>query len=178
MSDHAEHAPHGSDHATTHTSGSYIPGVIGLIALFGAAMMFISLPLKQFAGTPEPLADRESLQKLINGNSLSQPQENTAAVFHGTNASAPALASLNQVAHVLGTNIQNPYAEKRIEVDLTNQKVYAYEGNTKVFEFIVSTGKWGRTPTGEFTIWAKVKSQLMQGGNKAIGTYYYLPNVP
>jgi lipoprotein-anchoring transpeptidase ErfK/SrfK len=68
--------------------------------------------------------------------------------------------------------------DKRIEVDLTNQKVYAYEGNTKIFDFIVSTGKWGPTPTGTFYIWAKVKSQLMEGGSVADNTYYYLPNVP
>lgn len=69
-------------------------------------------------------------------------------------------------------------SEKRIEVDLTNQRLYAYEGDKKIFDFLVSTGKWGRTPTGEFTIWTKIRSQKMSGGNPAIGTYYYLPNVP
>lgn len=69
-------------------------------------------------------------------------------------------------------------AEKRIEVDLTNQRVYAYEGDEKVYDFVVSTGKWGRTPTGEFTIWTKIRYQKMSGGNQALGTYYYLPNVP
>ena len=56
--------------------------------------------------------------------------------------------------------------------------VYAYEGNTKVMEFLVSTGKWGKTPTGEFTIAYKTESQKMSGGSKALHTYYYLPNVP
>ena len=36
----------------------------------------------------------------------------------------------------------------------------------------------GATPTGEFRIWVKVRSQLMSGGNKNDNTYYYLPNVP
>jgi hypothetical protein len=67
---------------------------------------------------------------------------------------------------------------KRIEVDLTRQRVYAFEGDQKVYEFVVSTGKWGRTPTGTFTIWGKFKYTKMSGGNPAIGTYYYLPNVP
>lgn len=66
---------------------------------------------------------------------------------------------------------------KRIEVDLTNQKVYAMEGNRKVMEFLVSTGKWGRTPTGQFIIVYKNRSQTMKGGNPLLGTYYYLPNV-
>lgn len=68
-------------------------------------------------------------------------------------------------------------SEKRIEVDLTNQMVYAYEGDIRVMEFLISSGKWGRTPTGEFTIQYKVRSQTMKGGSKELGTYYYLPNV-
>ncbi len=158
--------------------GSYVPAVIGLIMLFAAAMAFVAIPMRQFVSTTEPLADPASLSALVSGNEAPQPREVTRAEFHGSKLAAPALSSLNQVAPVLGTTVNNPYAEKRIEVDLTNQKVYAYEGNTRVFEFTVSTGKWGRTPTGEFTIWVKVRSQLMKGGSRALGTYYYLPNVP
>jgi len=67
---------------------------------------------------------------------------------------------------------------KRIEIDLTNQRLYAYEGDKLVYNFLVSTGKWGRTPTGNFRIWTKLRYTKMSGGNQAIGTYYYLPNVP
>lgn len=67
---------------------------------------------------------------------------------------------------------------KRIEVDLTNQRLYAYEGNNKVYDFLVSTGKWGRTPTGIFNIWIKLRYTKMEGGNTELRTYYYLPNVP
>lgn len=75
---------------------------------------------------------------------------------------------------VLGENNDN----KRIEVDLTNQRVYAYEGDTKVFDFLISSGKWGRTPTGTFRIWGKFRYTKMSGGSKERNTYYYLPNVP
>lgn len=68
--------------------------------------------------------------------------------------------------------------EKRIEIDLTNQKLYAFEGDNKIYEFLVSTGKWGRTPTGEFRIWTKLRYTRMSGGSKALRTYYNLPNVP
>lgn len=68
--------------------------------------------------------------------------------------------------------------EKRIEVDLTKQKLYAYEGDKKKMSFDVSTGKWNKTPTGDFRIWTKLKYTLMTGGDKELGTYYYLPNVP
>ena len=52
------------------------------------------------------------------------------------------------------------------------------EGDRIIYEFLVSTGKWGRTPTGDFTTWIKLRSTRMQGGSKALGTYYNLPNVP
>ena len=52
---------------------------------------------------------------------------------------------------------------KRIEIDLTNQHLYAFEDNTVVYSFPVSTGKWGRTPTGDFTIWIKLSYTRMKG---------------
>ncbi len=69
-------------------------------------------------------------------------------------------------------------AEKHIEVDLSKQRLYAFEGDRKVFDFLISSGKWGRTPTGTFTIWSKFRYTKMSGGNPALHTYYYLPNVP
>jgi lipoprotein-anchoring transpeptidase ErfK/SrfK len=60
-----------------------------------------------------------------------------------------------------------------IDVDLTNQRVYAYEGDTVVNSFIVSTGTW-QTPTvtGQFNVYVKYRSAKMSGPG------YYLPNVP
>jgi len=69
-------------------------------------------------------------------------------------------------------------ANKRIEIDLTNQRLYAYEDNNLVYNFLISSGKWARTPTGTFQIWTKLRYSKMEGGSKAINTYYYLPNVP
>lgn len=68
--------------------------------------------------------------------------------------------------------------EKRMYIDLSTQTLYANEGDKTVFSFPVSTGKWGRTPTGTFHIWVKLRYTRMTGGNRAIGTYYDLPNVP
>lgn len=67
-------------------------------------------------------------------------------------------------------------AEKHIYVDLTNQKLTAYEGEKLMFDFPVSTGKWGRTPTGDFKIWSKLLYTRMEGGSGS--DYYNLPNVP
>lgn len=69
-------------------------------------------------------------------------------------------------------------SNKRIEVDLTTQTLTAFENNQNIGSFLISSGKWGRTPVGTYYIWAKVKSQKMSGGVKELGTYYYLPNVP
>jgi lipoprotein-anchoring transpeptidase ErfK/SrfK len=99
------------------------------------------------------------------------------AIFHNQVVEPPAFLALNNLVNtspVLGVNDGN----KRIEVDLTNQRLYAVEGDNKVYDFLVSTGKWGRTPTGTFNIWIKLKSTRMRGGSQALGTYYNLPNVP
>lgn len=94
--------------------------------------------------------------------------------FHGSLGILPKELALAGPALVLGQTS----AEKRIEVNLSNQRLYAYEGSKLVYDFPVSTGKWATTPTGTFYIWIKLRYTLMSGGSKAMGTYYYLPNVP
>ncbi len=67
--------------------------------------------------------------------------------------------------------------DRWIEVDLSEQKIRAWEGNTLYLESLVSTGlPWTPTPTGEFRIWAKARATKMEGGQGKY--YYYLPNVP
>ena len=68
--------------------------------------------------------------------------------------------------------------ERWIEIDLSDQKLYAHNGNNIDYEFLISGGKWALTPTGEFRIWIKLKYTKMEGGRKENNTYYYLPNVP
>ena len=60
-----------------------------------------------------------------------------------------------------------------IDVDLTNQMVHAYEGETIVNSFVVSTGTWlTPTVTGKHKIYVKVRMQDMSGPG------YYLRDVP
>jgi len=99
----------------------------------------------------------------------------TVGVFHGREVSSP-LVSQPLEQNVLGS--QDPGVSKHIEVDLTNQKLYAVEDGKQIAEFDVSTGRWGWTPTGTFRVWTKLKSTRMTGGSKALRTYYDLPNVP
>ena len=117
-----------------------------------------------------------SHQKNINPQNLTgeyDPQS-TAAVFNNQTVRLPELAQEKILPQVLGQTTAN----KRIEIDLTNQRLYAYEDNNLIYNFLISSGKWARTPTGTFTIWGKFRYTKMEGGNKAIRTYYYLPNVP
>ncbi len=60
-----------------------------------------------------------------------------------------------------------------IDVDLTHQSVYAYEGEVMVNSFLVSTGTW-RTPTvtGQYKIYVKYRYANMHGPG------YFLPDVP
>jgi Uncharacterized protein conserved in bacteria len=60
-----------------------------------------------------------------------------------------------------------------IDVDLTNQMLYAYDGDTLVNSFLVSTGVAAHpTVTGQYHIYVKYVSTLMTGPG------YYLPDVP
>jgi lipoprotein-anchoring transpeptidase ErfK/SrfK len=62
---------------------------------------------------------------------------------------------------------------KWVDVNLTKQRAYAYEGSTLVRTFVVSTGI-ARYPTvtGQFHVYVKYRYALMTGPG------YYLPNVP
>ena len=68
--------------------------------------------------------------------------------------------------------------ERWIEVNLSEQKLYAHNGNNIDYVMLVSAGKWAPTPIGDFRIWIKLRYTLMHGGSKELHTYYYLPNVP
>lgn len=95
----------------------------------------------------------------------------TENFFLGQKIAAPLLARAEPI-RVLGQSNE----AKRIEVDLTNQRLYAFEGERKIFETPVSTGRWGPTPTGTFKIWVKLRYTRMSGGEGA--AYYNLANVP
>jgi lipoprotein-anchoring transpeptidase ErfK/SrfK len=62
---------------------------------------------------------------------------------------------------------------KQIVIDLSEQRVYAFENGQAVRQFVVSTGLPATpTVTGEYAIYVKYDSQAMSGPG------YSLPNVP
>jgi lipoprotein-anchoring transpeptidase ErfK/SrfK len=63
--------------------------------------------------------------------------------------------------------------ERWIDINLSTQRMYAYDGKKQVKSFVVSTGLWGTpTVTGRFRIYVKYRAATMSGPG------YYLPNVP
>lgn len=97
------------------------------------------------------------------------------AHFDGASIRLPELAYEASVesSNVLGY----AHGERWVEVDLSDQKLYAWEGDQLYLETPVSTGlPWWPTPTGEFRIWIKLRATKMEGGSGDY--YYYLPNVP
>jgi hypothetical protein len=115
-------------------------------------------------------------QKNIDITSLTgeYDQSDTEGIFYDQKVTSSEVSIKDRKTNVLGDS----NALKHIEVDLTSQRLYAFEGDTKVYDFLISSGKWGRTPTGTFTIWGKYRYAKMEGGKKELHTYYYLPNVP
>jgi len=134
--------------------------------------LFLSLPVALKPYFPKFF----SKQSAINPNTITESYDPNAktAIFNNKTFPLPNNFTFKKAANILG----DTSGYKRIEVDLTAQRLYAYEGDKLVYNFLISSGKWGRTPTGTFKIWTKIRSQKMSGGSKALGTYYYLPNVP
>ena len=60
-----------------------------------------------------------------------------------------------------------------MDVDLSSQTVYTFQGDQIVNSFVVSTGLWPNvTVTGVYRIYVKYRYADMSGDE------YYLPNVP
>jgi hypothetical protein len=113
-------------------------------------------------------------------NLTAQVENNAAGTFDGQTITPPKidLASSGFTSTVLGA--ASPSAgltgEKHIFVDLDQQKLYAFQGNTLFMDTLVSTGKWNPTPPGDYQIWIKLRSTRMSGGSG--NDAYDLPNVP
>lgn len=63
--------------------------------------------------------------------------------------------------------------QRWIEIDLSSQRLYAWEGDRPVYAILVSTGKTATpTPTGRFAIQSRHRYARMQGDD------YDVPDVP
>lgn len=142
-----------------------------LIFFFGV----VGLGFNLFLNFKKPVSNCANSISCISDLSGKIDTNSKTGIFMGKEVAIPSeIAVETESQAVLGENT----GDKHIYIDLTNQKLYAMENGQKVFEFLISSGKWGRTPTGEFTTWIKLRATRMTGGNKSIGTFYDLPNVP
>lgn len=144
-----------------------------VIYTFGFALVFAIISSMTAKNQPF-CANSSSCIKDLSGEYDPQAKEGT---YMGKIVSIPSqafLAESGMSPSVLGAST----GDKKIYVDLTHQRVYAFQGNTLIYNFIAATGKYYPTPTGDFDIWIKLQATLMAGGNPSLGTHYYLPNVP
>lgn len=137
---------------------------------FLAIVSLVGFPVLR--GTPQ--SDGGELAYAISTNDLDgEVESETVGYFEGEEVVVPYVPELDESRYVLGVNSEN----KWIEVDLSEQKLRAWEGNSMYLETLVSTGlPYFPTPQGEFRIWYKTRATRMRGGT---GRYAYnLPNVP
>lgn len=74
---------------------------------------------------------------------------------------------------------QRGLGPRRIEVSLSRQWLYAYEGDRLVMDAPVSTGKEHfETPTGTFYIYSKVAKKRLSGHDRETGESWDIPDVP
>ncbi len=138
----------------------------GIFAIFAAILIFSNF--KSSATCANSISCTNDLSGKFDPNEKSG--EFMGKVVKIPDQSLPS----NSENAVLGDSITS---NKHIYIDLTNQKLYAKEGDNVVYEFLISSGKWGKTPTGDFNIWIKLNATRMKGGSRELGTYYDLPNV-
>ncbi len=121
-------------------------------------------------------------QKLIlcanTGNCNEKPilkiENNALGIFNNQRFQAPNIYLAENKQNILGK--KTSFEKKTIYVNLTTQTLLAYEGRKLFMQTPISSGLWGKTPTGEFSIWSMFRSTRMSGGQGA--DYYNLPNVP
>lgn len=141
---------------------SYILVALGLVLVYN--VFFPNLKTDKTA-----CANSISCQKPIR----LEVEQNAIGIFNNRKVVAPNI-SYSESNRVLGTNISR--VDKHIYVDLATQTLTAYEGKELFLKTPISSGLWGKTPKGDFTIWSKFVATRMAGGSGA--DYYDLPNVP
>lgn len=136
--------------------------IVSGIAVFATHIMKPSLPCAN------SISCAKDLQVQVENNQL--------GTFAGRKVMPPVidLALKTLPTQVLG--ISAGPGEKHVYVDLSKQTLYAYQGKTLVMQKLISSGKWHPTPTGDFTIWVKLRATRMTGGSG--DDFYDLPNVP
>lgn len=160
--------------AATATSGTKsTSSEAGLTASPVASLTSTSAPTDVPSATTEPTATEVLVTVTPNPETLNQPSPTPLP----TDTSEPTFEPY-ETATV--TAYEEPPAdvavyggEHWIDVNLSQQMVYAYEGKNVVNSFIASTGTWQYpTVTGQYNVYLMMPYKDMSGDD------YYLPDVP
>lgn len=150
------------------TTGYYIQ--VYFLALFAGILVYTVGSF--FVKPPTPCANSKTCQTDLSVHI----DNNTLGTFEGRTVVPPkmSLAMNTPSTSVLGASTAT--GDKHIYVDLSTQRLYAYQGSILVMNTFISSGKWDPSPVGNFHIWEKLVSTRMAGGSGADA--YDLPNVP
>lgn len=115
--------------------------------------------------TPQPTLDESSVSEEPTLQAEPSAAETSSLVISDVpTAESPAPPTAPAISH---------RGERWVDVDLTNQMLYAYEGDQLVGSFVVSTGTWEHpTVIGQYRVYLRYQYKDMSGPG------YYLPNVP
>ena len=146
-----------------------------IVLLVSILFLFLASPLKRhiysayqhiglkFGVNLNNIASNDYLE-FIKDQTPELDSENTAIFLNKHVSFRDTAASLR--ADILGE--QTNQEERWIEIDLSDQRLYLKEGNNTAGNFLISSGKWAPTPTGEWRIWTKLRYTRMKGGSKAL----------
>jgi lipoprotein-anchoring transpeptidase ErfK/SrfK len=147
-------------------------GVLGLFILIGPGFVSIvdaSAPKEEIHWAPVYISKPGTAPTQV----AVEPSADVPAPTEPADSTVDVVDSAPVIFDEPSSATQEPNDGRWIDVNLSEQQVYAYEGDVLVNSFIVSTGVYGTpTVTGEFNIYVKVPVQDMSGPG------YYLSNVP
>lgn len=141
----------------------------------------VSTPVIVPTSTPGPTATptRSPLQpKNIAASNISLAEWTPTPLPTNTPEPTPTLvptAVINEYVNVSWPAVEPN--ERWVDVNLTDQRLVAYEGTTPIYETAISSGLAPNyTVTGQFRIYYRLESQTMDGTR--LGFDYVTPNVP
>ncbi len=174
-----------AEKALVSTKPSLLSWSTAIVILTGVLLIWLWTPdfsfaLPNFQATPQTtLAAGENVRKVTF---TPTPTNTPTATPTPTNTPTPTITPTpkptkvpktypDYIRSVLPNGV---YPDERwFDINLSTQRMYAYDGDKLIKTFVVSTGLPGTpTVTGRFRIYVKYTSTLMTGPG------YYLPNVP
>ena len=155
-----------------------VVALVALVALLVAPMLarqLAALPVERLPASRPSLNGVLAQLRLITATPTPTLTPTTTPTHTPTNTPThtPSPTATATASPPPPTATAAPGGERWILVDLSDQRVIAYEGETTVQSFLVSTGtQWTPTVLGDYRIYVKYEAADMAGPG------YYLPSVP